>query len=531
MAQQPVDAKAYYGYLFAADKKPTKVLDALLRGIAKHISKDVGDKDEKTLVPAKLASFYKAVGGNYDCCQHTLQPTSHDFEPPSIPALTTRGFVRWQSIEILLGPEEHVPFIQTAVREWAIKNPDTGETFPVELPKEAFPQKCDAEIEKWHSECAARLRRRASPDADDESMRPDLPPRPRVRVEEGYTHVHGRPSTRPRAGTDYSEPRSRVTSRPISYSHVPGTGARPVRPVISRSPSHRARQFLAPEESSRLSRSRRRSYPDNLNSPPSSPNSTSPQDLRPPPTPHHARRHSHPRQEHHQASVSSDASSEDDSPQSPKTKANTGAPRGRSHPLSSHSSNAGDGPSSRRFAPTVPTPAVPIPPDPRLRGRRERDEEVKRRSYPIPIDLTGKLSAPFLLGKRDPDRASRSGSRGGNKVSWKDLSEVQDLFKRGSKESSQDEELPRRSRDDYRRRDRDRERDRERDSLRPRDKPRRSSHDDMPRRDRERDRDRDRDREREPVGRDHRSFRDRDRERRAVSPIKGVSGRRYPEVS
>ncbi|TVY94117.1 hypothetical protein LAWI1_G000505 [Lachnellula willkommii] len=175
---QPVDAKAYYGYLFAADKKPTKVLDALLRGIAKHISEDVGDKDEKTLIPSKLASFYKA-------------PTSHDFDPPSIPALTTRGFVRWQSIEILLGPEEHVPFIQTAVREWAIKNPDTGETFPVELPKEAFPLKCDADIEKWHSACAARLRQRATPDDDDDkSVRPELPPRPRVRVEEGYTHSY-----------------------------------------------------------------------------------------------------------------------------------------------------------------------------------------------------------------------------------------------------------------------------------------------------------------------------------------------------
>jgi hypothetical protein len=30
-------------------------------------SESVGDKEEKTLTPAKLASFYKAVGGNYDC--------------------------------------------------------------------------------------------------------------------------------------------------------------------------------------------------------------------------------------------------------------------------------------------------------------------------------------------------------------------------------------------------------------------------------------------------------------------------------
>lgn len=34
---QIVDAKQYYGYLFEADKKPTKVLDALLRGIAIYI--------------------------------------------------------------------------------------------------------------------------------------------------------------------------------------------------------------------------------------------------------------------------------------------------------------------------------------------------------------------------------------------------------------------------------------------------------------------------------------------------------------
>lgn len=34
---QTVDSKAYYGQLFQADKKPTKVLDALLRGIANYI--------------------------------------------------------------------------------------------------------------------------------------------------------------------------------------------------------------------------------------------------------------------------------------------------------------------------------------------------------------------------------------------------------------------------------------------------------------------------------------------------------------
>jgi hypothetical protein len=36
MSQTP-DAKAYYGYLFEPNKQPTKVLDALLRGIANYI--------------------------------------------------------------------------------------------------------------------------------------------------------------------------------------------------------------------------------------------------------------------------------------------------------------------------------------------------------------------------------------------------------------------------------------------------------------------------------------------------------------
>jgi len=35
--EQTADAKIYYGYLFEANKKPTKVLDALLRGIANYI--------------------------------------------------------------------------------------------------------------------------------------------------------------------------------------------------------------------------------------------------------------------------------------------------------------------------------------------------------------------------------------------------------------------------------------------------------------------------------------------------------------
>lgn len=45
------DPKAYYGYLFEVDKKPTKTLDALLKGIAEYIvscfATTRGEKEEE----------------------------------------------------------------------------------------------------------------------------------------------------------------------------------------------------------------------------------------------------------------------------------------------------------------------------------------------------------------------------------------------------------------------------------------------------------------------------------------------------
>ena len=37
MRKMASDTKAFYGYLFEVDKKPTRTLDALLRGIAGYI--------------------------------------------------------------------------------------------------------------------------------------------------------------------------------------------------------------------------------------------------------------------------------------------------------------------------------------------------------------------------------------------------------------------------------------------------------------------------------------------------------------
>ncbi|PHH68397.1 hypothetical protein CDD83_6130 [Cordyceps sp. RAO-2017] len=178
-------AAVQYAYMFEPNKGPTKQLDALLRAIARHIIVELGDKSDTHLTPGKLAAFYKAVGGDYDSlfadmplpsisfiwqvtgCQHTLQPTASDFEPPSIPALTFRGFSRWESLEILLGPEEHVPFMQFAVRNWALRHPETGEPFPPDLPADVFPAGPDLEVDRWHKSSGdnsrSRSRRRPSP--------------------------------------------------------------------------------------------------------------------------------------------------------------------------------------------------------------------------------------------------------------------------------------------------------------------------------------------------------------------------------
>jgi hypothetical protein len=110
-------------------------------------------------MPAQSISFIYQVQG----CQHVLVQPGSDTEAPTIPALTTKGFVRWQSIQILLEPQTHAPIMQFAVKHWSLKNPDDGTLFPADLPKEAFPLETDADTDKWHQECAVRLREQATP--------------------------------------------------------------------------------------------------------------------------------------------------------------------------------------------------------------------------------------------------------------------------------------------------------------------------------------------------------------------------------
>jgi len=177
--------------------------------------------DIRTLTPAKLAAFYKAVGGDLDGesfpsapfpvslslsfrrtdtaalaelflgtptaklsdiystlgCAHSLQPVpGNDFLPPSIPALSQRGFAIWQTIQLLLDPEEHVPYIQEAVRNFHLRDPETGEPFPREIPAEAFPRHTDVETERWHNEAFARKNAEKKKREMEERAKAAVPP-------------------------------------------------------------------------------------------------------------------------------------------------------------------------------------------------------------------------------------------------------------------------------------------------------------------------------------------------------------------
>jgi hypothetical protein len=80
--------------------------------------------------------------------------------------------VTWQTIQLLLGPEEHVGFLQNAVAQFDVKDPDTGAIFPKLLPKECLPNRPDDAMETWYEGVADRLRREAETEAVDQEKVP-----------------------------------------------------------------------------------------------------------------------------------------------------------------------------------------------------------------------------------------------------------------------------------------------------------------------------------------------------------------------
>ena len=164
--------------------------------------------DVHCLTPTKLATFYRLVGGDYDPlfldtsraslsfiyqslgCLHTLQPEKNPYSPPTVPALTPQGFVRWQTVQLLLEPDEHVPFLQEAVKRFELTNPADGEPFPSVLPREALPIKPDLQMTEWHDTVSEKLML----EAQASQMR-HMPPRPQMALSDADPTDMSRPSS------------------------------------------------------------------------------------------------------------------------------------------------------------------------------------------------------------------------------------------------------------------------------------------------------------------------------------------------
>ncbi|KAJ1327915.1 zinc finger CCCH domain-containing protein 13 [Microdochium nivale] len=586
-----------YGPMFEVNKTPSAQLTALLEAIAIYIIENIGSKSVTDLTPKKLAAFYHAAGGDYDSLfvhapdksisyiwqalgvQHILvQPD--EFQPPTVPALTIRGFVRWESLQILLGPEEHVPFMQFAVRNWALKHPSTGALFPPELPANIFPSVCDPEIDKWHRECATKLRQQAHSSDEDLHQEPKRPIPRDPRINSAYSHVRGGDRPSPSAHRPEHEYFNR--ERTSAYTHVPPAARYPSQDYHARrSVDERRTTNQAPEDVQR-----RRSYSD-LQSPtepskgetrpyPSVPDRPTPR--RPPPPKHQNASRQH---------VTPDSDSEEE----------LVMPR--------------HGPQARTYGPThpIPPPATvrrvphgPVPPQvvPMRQRRSEARsaDDTQRRSLRSEI---GNKFASFLPGSADrfrsssrdkhpapvivpphprsgkPSPTSRRGRSASDDSSSTDSQASSVLRRRRAAERERSKDHKDRDRERDRQRDRDRERDRERerererkrDGERPRERHdereyrtqkdsfhlrpnmdrRPSSHNDIDRRTPRdagwdpRDRGRNADREypsRRILTSDERAQQERDRRRYKdrVSPSRddspppittGVHGRRYPQ--
>ena len=484
-------------------------------------------------MPDSSISYIWQVTG----CQHTLQPTDNDFAPPSIPALTPRGFSRWESVEILLGPEEHVPFLQHAVKNWALRHPETGDIFPEELPASVFPAQGDAEVDLWHKSCGERMSREAAVKPGRGPAMPDKEPEsPDVK----FAHVPSRNASHGAAPRQRSGERD-YFGRPFSYVQAPHDRRTSKHGRSSRSPDK-------PRDSSFYDRVRRRSFSDFSSPPPKEDDSQyfydngylDPEARRPPTQ---GRRHSHPR--HY-------SSDEELDPQPANHRGK------RRHPHGSPPT-----PSIRRHSPPNPSSNGTSGRPPRSDARIE---ELRRRNAPSPLgSLRNKLTETVssILPNGLTSERSRPGSRSyaSNEHLRQRKSREQVRSSRLSRSHSDldsdddsdigpTDDVPRRRRRPeerdrerhHRERMRDSDRDREEDrdtgvrrersyARRPENTRRTSSHADIDRR-RDpgswdlRDRDRLKD-ERKKWDRERRS----PQEESLPTPPLGASGRRHPEAA
>ena len=310
-------------------------------------------------MPHKALSYVWQVTG----VQHALLPTENDFAAPSIPALTLRGFSRWESLEILLGPEEHVPFLQHAVKHWRLKHPDSGELFSPDLPRDVFPEHADPVVDKWHKSCAEQLRKQAS-ERDTAASRGTNG----EAHESGFTYAHVRS---PYANSSVPRDKSmdqEYTPRSVPHAHVPARSGG----VRLRSPDRMKRDSPAVETVRRKSFTGQRPARDqevNPNYPPYSPTYVDG-----PATRGSGRRHSQVKSRPPLEEEDITSEDEDEMDVRPKRRTHGGSPAG-----------------GRRFVPpSVPQPPSAVNPPAALRSHRSdmREEDRKHRVASSPRGST-----------------------------------------------------------------------------------------------------------------------------------------------
>lgn len=153
---------------------------------------------------------------------------SEHIVPPSYSGaiLTLTRLFRWQTIQLLLGPDEHSSFLIEAVQKWDIKDPVSGEVLPKILPRKCFPMEPDKHMVAWYEGVSERLRK----EAEEEERRRDIEAQQAEvrRINDRPPH----PDTDEEGSVDSKGPALAYFRNPL-YRHVDG------RPTILRRPSKR----------------------------------------------------------------------------------------------------------------------------------------------------------------------------------------------------------------------------------------------------------------------------------------------------
>ena len=126
----------------------------------------------------------------------------------------------WQTIQLLLGPEEHAGFLTEAVQTWDVKDPMTGDTFPKVLPRQCFPMEPDKHMVAWYEGVSERLRREA--EAEERQKQIEMEQAEVRRLSERPSEKrHGDPPTDDEGSINSRGPALAYFRNPL-YRHVDG---------------------------------------------------------------------------------------------------------------------------------------------------------------------------------------------------------------------------------------------------------------------------------------------------------------------